>query len=77
MATDEARELYNKRPHMAETPFGIIKSVMGVRQFLLRGLDNVKTEWTWVATAFNLRKLARYQGQMRADIRKLVQSTKG
>jgi len=67
MSTPEARELYNQRPRIAETPFGIIKAVMGIRQFLLRGLDKVKTEWTWAATAFNLMKLVRAIGKMRAE----------
>ena len=30
---------------------------MGLRQFLLRGLEKVKTEWRWACTAFNLGKL--------------------
>src|SRR5213075_312845 len=38
MATDEARRVYNQRGPIAETPFGLLKHVMGLRQFLLRGL---------------------------------------
>jgi hypothetical protein len=35
--------------HAASEPvFGIIKSVMGFRQFLLRGLDQVQGEWSLV-----------------------------
>jgi hypothetical protein len=30
--------------------FGIIKSVMGFRQFLLRGLENVRTNGRWFAS---------------------------
>ena len=33
--------------------FGIIKSVLGFRQFLLRGLDNVRGEWKLVTLAWN------------------------
>ena len=40
----------------AETPNGFIKQVMGLRQFRLRGLDKVRTEWLWACTAFNIRK---------------------
>jgi hypothetical protein len=29
--------------------FGIIKSVLGFRQFLLRGLDKVRGEWSLAA----------------------------
>ncbi len=42
---------------MAERPFAVIKQQFGARRFLLRGLANVKTEWQWLATAFNLERL--------------------
>ena len=71
MSTDAARELYHQRPRIAETPFAILKSVMGIRQFLLRGLEKVKTEWLWGVTAFNLRKLVCAIVAMRADLEKL------
>lgn len=67
MSTPAARELYNQRPRIAETPFGILKAIMGMRQFLLRGLDKVKTEWLWAVTAFNVMKLAREIGKLRAQ----------
>ena len=67
MASKSGRVLYNQRPRIAETTFGIIKLVMGTRQFLLRGLEKVKTEWLWAATSFNLMKLAREIGKLRAD----------
>jgi transposase len=70
MASASARRLYNQRPRIAETTFGILKLVMGFRQFLLRGLEKVKTEWLWAATAFNLMKLAREVGKLRADLGK-------
>ncbi len=38
--------------------FWIIKSVMGFRQFLTRGLDNVQGEWTLVCLAWNLKRMA-------------------
>ncbi|MCK4341782.1 MAG: hypothetical protein KAY37_15300 [Phycisphaerae bacterium] len=31
----------------------MLKQILGLRQFLLRGLDKVKTEWLWACTAFN------------------------
>jgi transposase len=68
MATAAARETYNRRGPMAETPFGLLKRVMGLRQFLLRGLGKVKTEWSWAATAFNVGKLVRALGRMRAKV---------
>ena len=65
MATESGRQLYNQRPRIAETTFGILKSVMGLRQFVLRGLEKVKTEWRWAVTAFNVIKLVRAIGRMR------------
>ena len=70
MATDESRTIYRQRPRIAETPFGILKSVMGLRQFLLRSLEKVKTEWLWAITAFNVVKLAREIGKLRARVRR-------
>jgi len=35
------KAVYNQRMHLAETPFAIIKSILGVRRFLLRGLEKV------------------------------------
>jgi transposase len=72
MATPAARQLYNQRPRIAETTFGILKSVMGLRQFLLRGLEKVKTEWRWAATAFNLAKLVRAIARLRAEVAALA-----
>ncbi|MCH7728071.1 MAG: transposase, partial [Planctomycetes bacterium] len=59
MSLESSQELIRRRSWIAETPFGILKSVMGIRQFLLRGLTKVQTEWTWAVTAFNLGKLVR------------------
>jgi hypothetical protein len=77
MAMGAARELYRQRPRIAETAFGILKSVMGLRQFLLRGLKKVKTEWRWAATAFNLMKLARELARLRTSLGRLLTETNG
>jgi hypothetical protein len=37
--------------------FGIIKSVLGFRQFLMRGLDSVRGEWSLVTLAWNLKRM--------------------
>jgi hypothetical protein len=68
MATEEARALYRQRSHVAETPFAIVKSVMGLRQFLLRGLEKVKTEWRWAITALNLGIIIRAIATLRAEL---------
>jgi hypothetical protein len=40
MSSASAKAIYNQRPWIAETTFGILKHIMGLRQFLLRGLEN-------------------------------------
>ena len=58
LKTKAGRALYALRKQTVEPVFGIIKSVMGFRQFLMRGLDNVQTEWTLVCLAWNLKRMA-------------------
>ena len=72
MAEASGRKLYQQRPRIAETTFGILKSVIGLRQFLLRGLAKVKTEWRWTVTAFNLGKLVRQIARLRAEFTQLA-----
>jgi hypothetical protein len=58
LKTKAGRALYALRKQTVEPVFGIIKSVMGFRQFLLRGLANIGTEWTLVCLAWNLKRMA-------------------
>jgi hypothetical protein len=51
LATPEGKKLYGRRKHTPEPVFGIIKSVLGFRQFLLRGRDKVRGEWSLVTMA--------------------------
>jgi len=57
LKTPEGRKLYAQRKHTPEPVFGIIKSVLGFRQFLLRGLDHVRGEWNLVTMAWNLKRM--------------------
>ena len=57
LQTREGKQLYALRKHTPEPVFGIIKSVLGFRQFLLRGLDKVRGEWNLVTMAYNLKRL--------------------
>jgi transposase len=59
MATADARSAYRRRKTLPEPVFGILKEQQAARRFLLRGLTNVQAEWCLLATAFNLRTLAR------------------
>ncbi|MFA5892338.1 MAG: IS1182 family transposase [Actinomycetota bacterium] len=58
LKTKAGRALYALRKQTVEPVFGIIKSVMGFRQFLLRGLNNVSGEWTLVCLAWNVKRMA-------------------
>lgn len=57
LQTPDGKALYAKRKSTVEPVFGIIKHVMGFRQFLLRGLPAVQGEWNLVCIAYNLKRL--------------------
>jgi transposase len=57
LQTPEGKRLYALRKQTPEPVFGIIKSVMGFRQFLLRGLHNVQGEWSLVTMAWNMKRM--------------------
>ena len=57
LKTPDGRQLYALRKQVPEPVFGIIKSVMGFRQFLLRGIDRVRGEWSLVTMAWNMKRL--------------------
>lgn len=57
LKTQAGRALYGKRKSTVEPVFGIIKAVMGFRQFLLRGVEAVCGEWDLVCMAWNLKRL--------------------
>ena len=57
LQTSEGRSAYRKRKWIAEPPNGWIKSVLGFRQFSLRGLSKVQEEWKIVCAALNLRRM--------------------
>ena len=52
------KAIYALRKQTVEPVFGIVKSVLGFRQFSLRGLENVRHEWTLVCLAWNLKRMA-------------------
>jgi len=57
LKTKEGKARYAKRKSTVKAVFGIIKHVLGFRQFSLRGLDTVKGEWKLVSIAFNLKRM--------------------
>jgi len=57
LKTIVGKAIYAKRKSTIEPVFGIIKAVMGFRQFLLRGLEKVAGEWDLVCIAYNLKRM--------------------
>ena len=57
LKTPAGKKLYALRKQTPEPVFGIIKSVLGFRQFLLRGLDRVRGEWKLVTMAWNIKRM--------------------
>ena len=62
LKTRRGRKLYGLRKQTVEPVFGIIKSVMRFRQFLLRGLAGVQGEWKLVTMAWNIKRIAALAG---------------
>jgi transposase len=57
MRSREALALYARRRELSEPTFGVMKDQMNARRLLLRGLANVRAEFSLLAAAFNLRVL--------------------
>lgn len=50
---------YRKRKWISEPPNAWVKSVLGFRQFSMRGLAKAQAEWRLVCMALNLRRMAK------------------
>ena len=59
--TDQGKSDYRKRKWIAEPPNGWIKSVLGFRQFSMRGLQKAQAEFKLVCMALNLRRMGAMQ----------------
>lgn len=57
LAGEEGKSIYRKRACTIETIFGIIKSVIGFREFSLRGKEKVTGEWDLVCLSYNIKRL--------------------
>jgi hypothetical protein len=57
LKTPQGKQRYALRKQTVEPVFGIIKSVLGFRQFLLRGVDRVRGEWSLVTMAWNMKRM--------------------
>ena len=57
LITKPGRARYGQRKCTVEPVFGIIKQIMGFRQFALRGLPATAGEWKLIALAYNLKRM--------------------
>ena len=57
LSTEIGQAIYRLRKCTVEPVIGIIKEIMGFRQFSLRGMKKVIGEWCLVCLAFNLKRL--------------------
>ena len=57
LKTVNGRKVYAQRKSTIEPVFGIVKHVLGFRQFFLRGLEAVSGEWTLVSLAWNIKRM--------------------
>ena len=62
LRTPRGQAAYRKRKWIVEAPNGWIKSVLGFRQFSLRGLEKVQAEFKLVCLALNLRRMCSLRG---------------
>ena len=53
----EGKEIYARRKCTVEPVFGIIKNVLGFRQFSMRGLKKAQGEWQLVCMAWNIKRM--------------------
>jgi transposase len=56
----QTAEFYAMRAATVEPVFAQVKQQMGFRRWTVRGLENVRTQWTLLATTWNLRVLFRH-----------------
>jgi transposase len=62
LRTKRGREIYARRKAIVEPVFGQIKAARGIREFLLRGIDKVRGEWSLITLTHNVLKLYRSGG---------------
>ena len=65
MRTEEAKQIYRRRPQVAEFVNAWIKDKLRLRQFRLRGLVKVQAECLWVSLTYNIQQWIRLSWRKR------------
>lgn len=68
LRTKRGIKIYSRRKTIVELVFGQIKTVQGIREFLLRGLWKAQAEWDIASTVHNTLQLFRSGRFVRAPI---------
>jgi transposase len=58
--TPSKREILKSRKWIVEPVFAQIKEQMGFRRWSVRGIENVRAQWSLICTVFNLKKMYRH-----------------
>jgi hypothetical protein len=72
----DAQAIFARRKMKVEHPFGHFKRNLGAGHFLLRRLAGVRTEWSLLASCFNIARLISILGVL-PMIEKLKEITAG
>jgi hypothetical protein len=65
MQTEESKQIYRRRPQVAEFVNAWIKDKLGLRQFRLRGLVKVQAECLWLSLTYNIQQWIRLSWRKR------------
>lgn len=65
LRSPDGQRSYRRRREVVEPVWGVLKEQRGMRRFRMRGLVKVAVEFTFAATALNLKRLWRVNPQMR------------
>ena len=75
LSTKAGKDIYDKRKITAEPVIGNLSYNLGFKEFLLRGLDKVRGEFSLMCIAHNLLKLAKFIRELGRSLREALGSS--
>jgi transposase len=76
LSKDEAKSIYRRRKTTVEPVLGNLSQNLGFREFLLRGLEKVKGEYSLMCTAHNILKIAKFLRQQGIRLKECLNMSK-